>query len=95
MKVKNLRQHGKGDTYQLKNTLTGEVYPHENIHSGGWEWEEFWDEFGEEHSASFKTDKDGCGLWKSGKQILGTCQYSAAKTYSGQRRKILRDSEDC
>lgn len=92
MKVTNLKRYGEGDTYQLKNTLTKEVLPGEHTHSGGWQWEET-DENG---NVIFecRTDKDGRGLWVGDKQILGTCQYRAAKTASGQRRKIIRDNID-
>lgn len=90
MKIRNLRRYGKGDAYQLKNRISGETLVGVHSHPGGWVWE-IVDDDGT--ITGYSTDKDGDGLWCGGKQFIGTCQYRAAKTYSGQRRKILRDIE--
>lgn len=93
MRITKLKRYGGGDTYHLKNTMTKEVLPNELVHRGGWKWEaKIENPFtGQIEIDEFYTDKDGCGLWKNGKQILGTCQYSACATASGQRRKIIRE----
>lgn len=90
MKVKRLYQYGAGDKYKLYNQITREELKSEYTHAGGWIWEVVWDDG---TTSSYHTDKDGYGLWASERQIKGTCQYRAARTYSGQRRKILRDLE--
>lgn len=92
MKVANLERYGEGDTYHLKNEMTKEVMETEYVHSGGWTWDELNDDG--TVICRCRTDKDGRGLWIDDKQVLGTCQYRAAKTASGQRRKILRDNVD-
>ena len=89
MKVTNLHRYGEGNTYQLKNRITGETLEGEHTHTGGWQW----DETDENGKVIFecRTDKDGCGLWINGRQVEGTSQYTAAKTASGQRQKIKRE----
>lgn len=92
MKVAHLERYGEGDTYRLVNRLTKEVEEREYTHSGGWMWDELDDDG--TVICSCRTDKDGRGLWINGMQTLGTCQYCAAKTASGQRQKIKREHVD-
>jgi hypothetical protein len=88
-RIINLERYGEGETYQLKNALTGEVLPQILTHSGGWRWTI---EYDDGLKINYRTDKDGQGLWKNGNQISGTCQHSACKTKEAQFKKIAAAS---
>jgi hypothetical protein len=84
-RIIGLERYGEGETYQLKNTLTGEVLPQTLTHSGGWRWTI---EYEDGLKIDYRTDKDGQGLWKDGNQISGTCQYGSYEARHAQIKKI-------
>lgn len=86
LKLLYLRQYGKGDEYVVENSITGKLMFTEK-HVGGWQWA-IEDDLG--IVFEYHTDKDGNGLWRNGKQLLGTCQYSAPITRSGMRKRIMK-----
>lgn len=91
MKVARLERYGKGDTYRIASRTTKAVMETVYTHTGGWMWVELDDDGSV--LCRCRTDKDGRGLWIDDRQVLGTCQYRAAQTASGQRKKIMRDHE--
>ena len=65
-------------------------------YENGWEWDTF---YTDNYTAKvienhYKTGKDGYGLWHNGQQIIGTCQYKACDTESGQYKKALKYLEN-
>lgn len=85
-KIVYLEQYGKGEKHKYYDRITGE-YSFTETSVGGWKWA-IEDEYG--CVTNYKTDTDGCGLWRNGNQILGTCQYSTPKTRSGMYKRIKK-----
>ena len=77
--------------YKVKNLKKDGLY---------WEWKieyETEDEslFGDTYFIDeYHTNNSGQGLWRNGRQVLGTCQYQfLPRTKSGMLRRIKREFE--
>ena len=68
---------GEKGTYRIRNLITGEVHESPYIYKRA-SWHEW------------HTDKEGDGLWRGDKQVLGFCQFTVAgrKTQKAANAKV-------
>ena len=93
-KVGSLRRYGEDEPYNLRYKVKGKVRTLKAKHTGGWIWKtEVEYEEGKIRTFEYYTNKSGHGLWRNGKQILGTCQYHAPRSRSGMLKRIIRELE--
>ena len=93
-KAGSLRRYGEGEAYTLRYTVRGKEKTLKAKHTGGWIWQtevDYGD--GKIRTLEYYTDKNGRGLWRNDKQILGTCQFYAPASRSGMLRRIKRELE--
>ena len=93
-KARTLRRYGKDEAYTLRYTVRGKEKILKAKHTGGWIWQtevDYGD--GKIRTLEYYTNKDGQGLWRNDKQVLGTCQYNAPRSRSGMLKRIKRELE--
>ena len=93
-KAGSLRRYGEDEPYNLRYKVKGKVRTLNAKHTGGWIWKTEVD-YGDGKIRTFEyyTNKNGHGLWRNDKQILGTCQYKAPRSRSGMLKRIIRELE--
>ena len=91
----SLRRYGEDETYTLRYTVRGEKKTLKARYIGGWIWstEVYYGDV-KVGTNEYYTDKNGHGLWRNDKQVLGTCQYSAPRSRSGMLKRIIRELEE-
>jgi hypothetical protein len=94
-KARSLQRYGEGEEYTMRYTVKGKEKTLKTKHTGGWIWktEVYYDD-GKIRTFEYYTDKNGQGLWRNDKQILGTCQYNAPRSRSGMLKRIKRELEE-
>ena len=94
-KARSLQRYGEGEEYTMRYTVRGKVRTLKAKRTGGWIWstEVYYGDV-KVGTNEYYTDKNGQGLWRNDKQILGTCQYNAPVSRSGMLRRIKRELEE-
>ena len=90
----SLRRYGEDEPYNLRYKVKGKVRTLKAKHTGGWIWktEVYYGDV-KVGTNEYYTDKNGHGLWRNDKQVLGTCQYHAPRSRSGMLKRIIRELE--